>query len=79
MSATGTFRGTQSNRTIGRGRLPDFGDAAASHIPRPQHTPTSDVGGGSTMSAASSRQRMNQSKRDEVCSFDFVDFIDMTL
>ena len=72
MSATGTFRGTP-NKTIGRGRLPDFGnDPSASHIPRPRpetsastHTPSSDVGSG-TMSAASSRQRQNQSKRDEV-------------
>ncbi|CAI7575982.1 unnamed protein product [Penicillium bialowiezense] len=71
MSATGTFRGTP-NKTIGRGRLPDFGnDPSASHIPRPRpessattHTPSSDVGSG-TMSAASSRQRQNQSKRDE--------------
>ncbi|KAJ6079771.1 hypothetical protein N7467_009524 [Penicillium canescens] len=71
MSATGTFRGTP-NKTIGRGRLPDFGgDSSASHIPRPRpessattHTPSSDVGSG-TMSAASSRQRQNQSKRDE--------------
>jgi hypothetical protein len=73
MSATGTFRGTP-NKTIGRGRLPDFGnDPSASHIPRPRpessatinNTPSSDVGSG-TMSAASSRQRQNQSKRDEV-------------
>lgn len=72
MSATGTFRG-KPNQTIGRGRLPDFGnDPSASHIPRPRpessttnNTPSSDVGSG-TMSAASSRQRQNQSKRDEV-------------
>lgn len=72
MSATGTFRGTP-NKTIGRGRLPDFekDSATSSHIPRPRpdsasaHTPSSDVGSG-TMSAASSRQRQNQSKRDEV-------------
>ncbi|CAG8231134.1 unnamed protein product [Penicillium salamii] len=71
MSATGTFRGTP-NKTIGRGRLPDFGnDPSASHIPRPRpetsastHTPSSDLGSG-TMSAASSRQRQTQSKRDE--------------
>ncbi|KAF3011592.1 hypothetical protein E8E15_001171 [Penicillium rubens] len=71
MSATGTFRG-KPNQTIGRGRLPDFGnDPSASHIPRPRpessttnNTPSSDVGSG-TMSAASSRQRQNQSKRDE--------------
>ncbi|KAJ5582092.1 hypothetical protein N7535_000712 [Penicillium sp. DV-2018c] len=71
MSATGTFRG-KPNQTIGRGRLPDFGnDPSASHIPRPRpessatnHTPSSDIGSG-TMSAASSRQRQNQSKRDE--------------
>ncbi|KAJ5364219.1 uncharacterized protein N7496_009932 [Penicillium cataractarum] len=75
MSHTGTFRGTP-NKTIGRGRLPDFESSSASHIPRPRsdrpessaasttHTPSSDVGSG-TMSAASSRQRQNQSKRDE--------------
>ncbi|KAJ5774459.1 hypothetical protein N7457_009355 [Penicillium paradoxum] len=71
MSATGTFRG-KPNQTIGRGRLPDFGnDPTASHIPRPRpetaattQTPSSEVGSG-TMSAASSRQRQNQSKRDE--------------
>ncbi|KAB8249865.1 hypothetical protein BDV35DRAFT_377950 [Aspergillus flavus] len=73
MSATGTYRGTTtSHKTIGRGRLPDF-DGSASHIPRPRpetasstpnpHTPSSDIGS-STMSAAS-RQRQNQSKRDE--------------
>lgn len=74
MSATGTFRGTP-NKTIGRGRLPDFGNdpGASSHIPRPKpdssatthNNPSSDIGSG-TMSAASSRQRQNQSKRDEV-------------
>ncbi|KAJ6120024.1 hypothetical protein N7523_004304 [Penicillium sp. IBT 18751x] len=77
MSHTGTFRGTP-NKTIGRRGLPDFeSPGAASHIPRPRpdrpessltnnstHTPSSDVGTG-TMSAASSRQRQNQSKRDE--------------
>ncbi|CEJ54353.1 Putative CBS and domain-containing protein [Penicillium brasilianum] len=76
MSHTGTFRGTP-NKTIGRGRLPpEFESSSASHIPRPRsdrpepsvasttHTPSSDVGSG-TMSAASSRQRQNQSKRDE--------------
>ncbi|KAJ5760624.1 hypothetical protein N7520_007780 [Penicillium odoratum] len=73
MSHTGTFRGTP-NKTIGRGRLPDF-DGSNSHIPRPRsdrpeptssHTPSSDVGSGTgTMSAASSRQRQTQSKRDE--------------
>ncbi|KAJ5157358.1 uncharacterized protein N7482_008458 [Penicillium canariense] len=75
MSHTGTFRGTP-NKTIGRGRLPDFETSSASHIPRPRperpessaasttHTPSSEVGSG-TMSAASSRQRQNQSKRDE--------------
>ncbi|CAI7587621.1 unnamed protein product [Penicillium glandicola] len=71
MSATGTFRG-KPNQTIGRGRLPDFGnDPSASHIPRPRpessaatNTPSSEVGSG-TMSAASSRQRQTQSKRDE--------------
>ncbi|KAJ5406764.1 hypothetical protein N7465_008048 [Penicillium sp. CMV-2018d] len=71
MSATGTFRG-KPNQTIGRGRLPNFGnDPTASHIPRPRpessatnNTPSSEVGSG-TMSAASSRQRQNQSKRDE--------------
>lgn len=71
MSTTGTYRGTQSHRTAGRGKLPDF-ENNSSHIPRPPssataHTPASDVGS-STMSAASSRQRQNQSKRDEVCS-----------
>lgn len=78
MSHTGTFRGTP-NKTIGRGRLPDFESSSTSHIPRPRsdrpessaasttHTPSSDVGSG-TMSAASSRQRQNQSKRDEVCT-----------
>ncbi|KAL4868829.1 hypothetical protein BDV12DRAFT_169119 [Aspergillus spectabilis] len=73
MSSTPTFRGTTSHRTVGRGRLPDFEGSPASHIPRPRpetssiitsHTPTSDIGS-STMSAASSRQRQNQSKRDE--------------
>ncbi|KAJ5894585.1 hypothetical protein N7495_006276 [Penicillium taxi] len=71
MSHTGTFRGTP-NKTIGRGRLPDF-DGNGSHIPRPRpdrpestvsHNPPSEVGTG-TMSAASSRQRQTQSKRDE--------------
>ncbi|KAB8271222.1 hypothetical protein BDV30DRAFT_213929 [Aspergillus minisclerotigenes] len=73
MSATGTYRGTTTgHKTVGRGRLPDF-DGSASHIPRPRpetasstpnpHTPSSDIGS-STMSAAS-RQRQNQSKRDE--------------
>ncbi|GMF67536.1 unnamed protein product [Aspergillus oryzae] len=77
MSATGTYRGTTTgHKTVGRGRLPDF-DGSASHIPRPRpetasstpnpHTPSSDIGS-STMSAAS-RQRQNQSKRDEVWSF----------
>lgn len=76
MSATGTYRGTTSHKTVGRGRLPDFENASQSHIPRPRpdssstiqtpHTPSSDIGS-STMSAASSRQRQNQSKRDEVC------------
>ena len=71
MSSTPTFKGTISHKTVGRGRLPDFD----SHIPRPRpetssttHTPqtaSSDIGS-STMSAASSRQRQNQSKRDEV-------------
>lgn len=83
MSSTPTFRGTTSHRTVGRGRLPDFGGDSASHIPRPRHessstitssqaphTPGSDIGS-STMSAASSRQRQNQSKRDEVCKFPF--------
>ncbi|PWY76429.1 CBS and PB1 domain protein [Aspergillus sclerotioniger CBS 115572] len=70
MSSTPTFKGTISHKTVGRGRLPDFD----SHIPRPRpetssttHTPqtaSSDIGS-STMSAASSRQRQNQSKRDE--------------
>jgi hypothetical protein len=74
MSHTGTFRGTP-NKTIGRGRLPDFDNSGGSHIPRPRsdrpesvattNTPASDVGSG-TMSAASTRQRQNQSKRDEV-------------
>lgn len=81
MSSTPTFRGTTSHRTVGRGRLPDFGGDSASHIPRPRHessstitssqaphTPGSDIGS-STMSAASSRQRQNQSKRDEVWKF----------
>ncbi|KAJ5679013.1 hypothetical protein N7462_007257 [Penicillium macrosclerotiorum] len=73
MSHTGTFRGTP-NKTIGRGRLPEFENSNASHIPRPRpdrpepsavpHPPSSDLGSG-TMSAASSRQRQNQSKRDE--------------
>ncbi|PYH99242.1 CBS and PB1 domain protein [Aspergillus ellipticus CBS 707.79] len=70
MSSTPTFKGTVSHKTVGRGRLPDFD----SHIPRPRpdtssttHTPqtaSSDIGS-TTMSAASSRQRQNQSKRDE--------------
>ncbi|KAJ6096049.1 hypothetical protein N7486_006795 [Penicillium sp. IBT 16267x] len=74
MSHTGTFRGT-ANKTIGRGRLPDFDGPNTSHIPRPRpdrpeptssHPPSSDVGSGTgTMSAASSRQRQTQSKRDE--------------
>ncbi|KAJ5947302.1 hypothetical protein N7466_000317 [Penicillium verhagenii] len=76
MSHTGTFRGTP-NKTIGRGRLPDFDGSSSnsSHIPRPRsdrpeptssHPPTSEVGSGTgTMSAASSRQRQTQSKRDE--------------
>lgn len=66
MSTTGgTYRG---NRNLGRGRVPEF-DNGSSHIPRPKaeasttHAP-SEVGS-STMSAAS-RQRQNQSKRDEV-------------
>ncbi|KAH1366835.1 hypothetical protein KXX63_002420 [Aspergillus fumigatus] len=69
-AAGGTYRGTTSQKTLGRGRLPDFENSPASHIPRPRpettastHTPSSDVGS-STMSAAS-RQRQNQSKRDE--------------
>ena len=72
MSATGgTIRGTTSARTVGRGRLPDF-DNSASHIPRPKNDPPvnnagSDVGS-NTMSGAS-RQRQNQSKRDEVLYF----------
>ncbi|PYH82024.1 CBS-domain-containing protein [Aspergillus uvarum CBS 121591] len=71
MSSTPTFKGTVNHKTVGRGRLPDFQD---SHIPRPRpdtsstvHTPqtaSSDIGS-NTMSAASSRQRQNQSKRDE--------------
>lgn len=87
MSATGTYKGTISHKTVGRGRLPDFsGDSpSTSHIPRPRpdlsaissaspaspspHTPGSDIGSSTTMSAASSRQRQNQSKRDEVCPF----------
>ncbi|PLB36380.1 CBS and PB1 domain protein [Aspergillus candidus] len=81
MSATGTYRGTYSHKTVGRGKLPDFESSPASHIPRPRpdnssissshtaqtpHTPSSDIGS-STMSAsaASSRQRQTQSKRDE--------------
>ena len=69
--AGGTIRGTLNTKTIGRGRLPDF-DNSSSHIPRPKndsssgHTPGSDVGGSSAMSATS-RQRQNQSRRDEVC------------
>ncbi|GFF29427.1 meiotically up-regulated gene 70 protein [Aspergillus udagawae] len=69
-AAGGTYRGTTSQKTIGRGRLPDFENSPTSHIPRPRpetsastHTPSSDVGS-STMSAAS-RQRQTQSKRDE--------------
>ncbi|KAL3472757.1 hypothetical protein BJX99DRAFT_234825 [Aspergillus californicus] len=74
MSSTPTFRGTINHKTVGRGRLPDFDGSQASHIPRPRpdssstitshNTPASDIGS-STMSAASSRQRQNQSKRDE--------------
>ncbi|KAL3463184.1 hypothetical protein BJX64DRAFT_257781 [Aspergillus heterothallicus] len=74
MSSTPTFKGTVNHRTVGRGRLPDFEGSPASHIPRPRpessstitsnNTPSSDIGS-STMSAASSRQRQNQSKRDE--------------
>ncbi|KAF9892725.1 hypothetical protein FE257_001127 [Aspergillus nanangensis] len=77
MSATGTYKGTINHKTVGRGRLPDF-ESPTSHIPRPRtdlssisspspapHTPGSDIGSSTTMSAASSRQRQNQSKRDE--------------
>ncbi|TQB76840.1 hypothetical protein MPDQ_006617 [Monascus purpureus] len=67
-AAGGTIRGTTSNRTVGRGRLPDF-DNATSHIPRPKNEPASvnnpgsDVG--SNAMSTASRQRQNQSKRDE--------------
>ncbi|KAI9375414.1 hypothetical protein BJX61DRAFT_494146 [Aspergillus egyptiacus] len=69
-----TVRGsTVGHKSGGRGRLPDFEGSTVSHIPRPRpessstittHTPGSEIGS-STMSAASSRQRQNQSKRDE--------------
>lgn len=74
MSTTGssTFR-NQNHRSSGRSRAPDFDNASvisASQIPRPHSTATpaasSDIGS-TSMSAASSRQRQNQSKRDEVC------------
>lgn len=67
MSApTGTFRGTP-NKTIGRGKMPDFdyNSPSGSHIPRPKPESSqvqSDVGSATT---AASRQRQNQSKRDE--------------
>ncbi|KAL4781898.1 hypothetical protein BJX76DRAFT_310323 [Aspergillus varians] len=72
---TPTFRGTTSQRTVGRGKLPEF-ENSASYIPRPRpessstatsqtpQTPGSDIDS-STMSATNSRQRQNQSKRDE--------------
>lgn len=75
MSGTaGTIRGTTSGRNTGRGKLPDFDN---SYIPRPKsespsthnhhnnhHTAGSDVG--STTMSTTTRQRQNQSKRDEV-------------
>ncbi|OKL58828.1 hypothetical protein UA08_05623 [Talaromyces atroroseus] len=68
MSAAGggTFRGTP-NKTIGRGKMPDFdyNSPSGSHIPRPKPDSTlgqSDAGSAAT---AASRQRQNQSKRDE--------------
>lgn len=75
MSGTaGTIRGTTSGRNTGRGKLPDFDN---SYIPRPKsespsthnhhnnhHTAGSDVG--STAMSTTTRQRQNQSKRDEV-------------
>ncbi|KAH8697144.1 CBS and PB1 domain protein [Talaromyces proteolyticus] len=65
-SASGTFRGTP-NKTIGRGKMPDFdyNSPSGSHIPRPKPDAApgqSDVGSSAT---AASRQRQNQSKRDE--------------
>jgi hypothetical protein len=70
MSAAGggTFRGTTPNKTIGRGKMPDFdyNSPSGSHIPRPKPDSTlgqSDAGSATT---AASRQRQNQSKRDEV-------------
>lgn len=67
MSAGGTFRGTP-NKTIGRGKMPDFdyNSPSGSHIPRPKPESAvtqSDVGSSAT---TASRQRQNQSKRDEV-------------
>jgi hypothetical protein len=67
MSSAGTFRGTP-NKTIGRGKMPefDYNSPSGSHIPRPKPDSTvgqSDVGSSAT---AASRQRQNQSKRDEV-------------
>ncbi|KKK14812.1 hypothetical protein P175DRAFT_0447002 [Aspergillus ochraceoroseus IBT 24754] len=73
MSSNPAFKGTTGYKTVGRGKLPDFENSSTSHIPRPRpdnsstvtpQTPSSDIGS-STMSAASSRQRQNQSKRDE--------------
>jgi hypothetical protein len=72
MSAPGgTFRGTP-NKTIGRGKMPDFEQSpSSSHIPRPKAESAttshgmSDVGSNAT---TASRQRQNQSKRDEVCA-----------
>lgn len=70
MSTAGTFRGTP-NKTIGRGKMPDFdynNSPAGSHIPRPKSESIvgqSEVGSAAT---SASRQRQNQSKRDEVCS-----------
>ncbi|OXV11792.1 hypothetical protein Egran_00447, partial [Elaphomyces granulatus] len=69
MSAPGgTFRGTP-NKTIGRGKMPDFEQSpSSSHIPRPKAESAttshgmSDVGSNAT---TASRQRQNQSKRDE--------------
>ncbi|EED23855.1 CBS and PB1 domain protein [Talaromyces stipitatus ATCC 10500] len=66
MSAAGTYRGTP-NKTIGRGKMPDFdyNSSPGSHIPRPKPESAisqSDVGSSAT---AASRQRQNQSKRDE--------------
>ena len=73
MSAPGgTFRGTP-NRTIGRGKMPDFdaynsNSPSSSHLPRPKtdSAPTHGMSDAGSATTSASRQRQNQSKRDEV-------------